>query len=362
MVRENRNIIAMALASAGIILLAYIISRTFANSMYNSSTLALVSLLVPSLSQTTATIVFWLLMPLAMLAINLIFLPAMVEDLNTICLAVEDSEAYKSRSGEAVSAINFLTLQIYQIWWFYKQGVRLNEAAGKYQVHLQFPGWAYALVSFLLRPAALCMMGNDLNLLAKAYNAQKGSGSLPPERGGGQGENRGGWNRVPMPLQSSGMGWKEPSSGMSYAQLPPDRGAGQRVQNAGAYPPSPSAGPAVVDAPWQAVPQPALKPQGTIRIVKGQYAGNEFTISDQESIYMGRDASRCQVVFSRGDISGLHVKVQYDGVRNIYIVKDYSTNGTYLNRSRRLPKGEYTSVPVGSMITLAFGSEEFILG
>ena len=60
-------------------------------------------------------------------------------------------------------------------------------------------------------------------------------------------------------------------------------------------------------------------------------------------------------------VSGLHCSVRYNAQRNTYIVKDHSSNGTYVN-GLKLPKETEMEYPAGTTLVLADGSNKITLG
>ena len=345
MVKEDRNVFGIALVGLLLFGTGYLVARGVSNSVGSLADATLISLVYTSVDDIVFVLVLTLVMPFITLIFNLIFLPDMTEDLNLVCGAVEDSLIYKSRGGAAVSAINFFTLNIYQLWWFYNQGARMNEAAAKYQTRVTCKGWAYVLIALFLRPASVCLMAYDLNTLSAAYNAHAG------EPGFGSGLQKKGQEGYMPP-------WVENNQNISVHVVQEET----TWNNPGQRPVLPAPPERVVTTPVQEAKPAQIGAMGRVRFVKGQYDNNELSLKDHEKVYMGRDVARCQVVFRRGEISGLHCKVEYDGVKNVYMVTDYSTNGTFLNRVRRLPKGEPFECAPGSKISLAFGSEEFLMG
>ncbi len=78
----------------------------------------------------------------------------------------------------------------------------------------------------------------------------------------------------------------------------------------------------------------AAKP--TIEGVAGMYAGSSFPLKADQVVVLGRDAASAQIVFNQGaeKISRRHCSVMFDSRTQMYIVVDYSSNGTYVKGSR----------------------------
>lgn len=94
-----------------------------------------------------------------------------------------------------------------------------------------------------------------------------------------------------------------------------------------------------------------------IEFLSGEFAGTSLPITSGEDICIGRDPQRANIVVSNANtnISGLHCIIRYDEYSKIYVVTDYSLNGTYLNNVRLMPK-KSTPAFKGSVVKLADGS------
>ena len=89
--------------------------------------------------------------------------------------------------------------------------------------------------------------------------------------------------------------------------------------------------------------------------------GAELELKDGESVVIGRDSSKCQMILPDIDISHRHCMIRYSVMDACYYVTDYSSLGTYMNGSIRLTKNERTKCPVGTRLTLGSGSTELQL-
>ena len=67
------------------------------------------------------------------------------------------------------------------------------------------------------------------------------------------------------------------------------------------------------------------------------------------------------MVINNQHVSNIHCSVRYNAAHNSYIVKDHSTNGTFVNGAR-LPKDTAMEYPAGTVLTLADGSNKITLG
>ena len=91
----------------------------------------------------------------------------------------------------------------------------------------------------------------------------------------------------------------------------------------------------------------------------GEYVGVTFDLKEGQTVTIGRDASRCNLVLSSAPkVSGKHCSIRYMGGR--YEIIDFSSNGTMAD-GRKIP----TQVPVifdsGTRLSLADDSVVFRL-
>lgn len=91
-----------------------------------------------------------------------------------------------------------------------------------------------------------------------------------------------------------------------------------------------------------------------ILVLNGSMAGYTVTISDGETLNLGKDAKIAGLVFSSDytHVSRLHCTISYSANGNSYFVTDCSSNGTFAN-GERLPTGKRISVSVGTVLVLA---------
>ena len=101
---------------------------------------------------------------------------------------------------------------------------------------------------------------------------------------------------------------------------------------------------------------------GKITVVRGECAGASAEIRDGEEIVIGRDPTVCHLVFSNNKISRKHCGIRYDSQRDVYLVKNYSMNGTSLLSGHKISSDVFVQVAAGNVIELAEGKEEIVLG
>ena len=104
------------------------------------------------------------------------------------------------------------------------------------------------------------------------------------------------------------------------------------------------------------VPSLTLSPVADIEI------DDLLLVKPGEKILIGRDAASCNIVLSseRKDISRKHCSVKYDPYTDSFKVIDMSSNGTYVN-GRQLVKDQETQFPVGTVLALGNGENQFRL-
>lgn len=91
--------------------------------------------------------------------------------------------------------------------------------------------------------------------------------------------------------------------------------------------------------------------------ISGEFAGAVFDMKAVRQLTIGRNPSQCSVVVPDSGISRVHCVVEYrqDGI----YVKDMSTNGTFWQDGRPLPKNMFAKAAPGSAIRLGSSGPEF---
>lgn len=93
--------------------------------------------------------------------------------------------------------------------------------------------------------------------------------------------------------------------------------------------------------------------QGVLRCIRGELGGASVIIDDGETIHIGRDPGKANFIINDEKISRLHCSIKYDANNNIFIITDFSKNGTVLGNGKRLSTGESTNVFCNTEFTLA---------
>lgn len=173
-------------------------------------------------------------------------------------------------------------------------------------------------------------------------------------------------NPAPQPVQPQNMGYVD--ANQAFAPQPP-------VTQPPVTQPPFSQPPMVQPPVPQVVEQPSnmhiqrqpeehstIAQNGAIEGVSGDYAGAVINLKPGEKIVIGRDAASCNIILSaeRKDISRKHCSVKYDSYTDSFKVIDMSSNGTYVN-GQQMVKDQETSLPVGTVISLGNGENQFRL-
>lgn len=173
-------------------------------------------------------------------------------------------------------------------------------------------------------------------------------------------------NPAPQPVQPQNMGYVD--AHQAFAPQPP-------VMQPPVTQPPFSQPPMVQPPVPQVVEQPSnmhiqrqpeehstIAQNGAIEGVSGDYAGAVINLKPGEKIVIGRDAASCNIILSaeRKDISRKHCSVKYDSYTDSFKVIDMSSNGTYVN-GQQMVKDQETSLPVGTVISLGNGENQFRL-
>ena len=123
--------------------------------------------------------------------------------------------------------------------------------------------------------------------------------------------------------------------------------------------PAPIPQPAPVPQP---VPQPPVQQLGRVRCIEGNANVPGYKFPEENKIIVGANPTRCQIVINGAPhVSNIHCSIRYNAQKNTYIVKDHSSNGTFVNGAR-LPKDQAMEYPAGTILSLADGSNKLRLG
>lgn len=93
-------------------------------------------------------------------------------------------------------------------------------------------------------------------------------------------------------------------------------------------------------------------PQPVLRVLSGMYEGATVNFEPGEEIIVGRDPAVSHVIFPSEKISRKHCSIAFDELTGQFRVTDYSSNGTYIQGTRRIMRNQTQFVPRGTMIAL----------
>ena len=104
----------------------------------------------------------------------------------------------------------------------------------------------------------------------------------------------------------------------------------------------------------------SMENNGAIIGTKGELLGIIYRMKDGESLTIGRDAEKCQIVLKKSNVSREHCIVRrLDD--DTYEVEDCSKNGVYVEGAY-LGKGNKVQSETGNRVWLCDESQEFRLG
>lgn len=112
------------------------------------------------------------------------------------------------------------------------------------------------------------------------------------------------------------------------------------------------------------VPAPAplkQKAMGSVRCTEGVAKGQGFRLPEERKVVVGKSPQRATLVINNPHISNVHCSIRYHVDKNIYIVKDHSTNGTFVS-GVRLQREVAVECPAGTVLSLADGENKITLG
>lgn len=222
-------------------------------------------------------------------------LSQMVRDINIMC----EGDGEHLMHYVAAWLLGFITLGIYYIYYLYRIQNRLHENCDRYNVKVSEKGGTivlWFLLGFLLIGigpfVSLAIVIKNFNKMAYGYNEYLGC------------------NNDISVLDDSLLG---------------------DVNNS----------------------DPTVAREGLLRCVEGPLKGASIVIRDRETVIIGREAKESNLIISDSKISRKHCSVTYDADRNVFVLTDFSSNGTELANGTKLIKGEPTTVNCNTEFVLA---------
>ncbi len=112
-----------------------------------------------------------------------------------------------------------------------------------------------------------------------------------------------------------------------------------------------------------AAPAPQGARGGSITGLSGMYAGQELPLAAGDEMIIGRDNAMCNLIVDQNaeKLSRKHCGIVFDAVRGVYMVTDYSTNGTFIDGGNRLVANMPAQLQRGTIIALGNRENRFKL-
>lgn len=114
--------------------------------------------------------------------------------------------------------------------------------------------------------------------------------------------------------------------------------------------------------PQPVAPAKPLKPKsGRVKCTQGVALGQGFKLPEDRKVIIGKSPQNATLVIHDQHISNVHCSIRYREETDSYIVKDHSTNGTFVH-GVRLAKDVAMEYPAGTVLSLADGTNKVTLG
>lgn len=106
---------------------------------------------------------------------------------------------------------------------------------------------------------------------------------------------------------------------------------------------------------------PVKQPMGRVCVIKGSAKGQGFMLPQNRKVVVGKSMQNANLIINNIHVSNIHCSIRYNEENDSYIVKDHSSNGTFVN-GIRLQKNAAMEYPSGTVLSLADGQDEIQLG
>jgi len=117
------------------------------------------------------------------------------------------------------------------------------------------------------------------------------------------------------------------------------------------------AGYAAPAAPAAAPARPAVQPGAALMCISGQYSGHRIPLTENVTLVLGRESSKCNLMFVSDNVSRVHCKLAYYG--GMLRVWDLgSSYGTWVN-GKKLPANTPAEIRSGDILQIGSGTERF---
>lgn len=107
--------------------------------------------------------------------------------------------------------------------------------------------------------------------------------------------------------------------------------------------------------------KPPKPKAGQVKCTQGAAMGQGFKLPEDRKVIVGKSPQNATLVIHDQHVSNVHCSIRYRAETNSYIVKDHSTNGTFV-QGVRLAKDIAVEYPAGTVLSLADGSNKITLG
>lgn len=271
---------------------------------------------------------------------------------------------------------SFVPFSIYRFYWFYRYGNEMEQMGQHSGASVRMNGKKY--LALLLIPAVIQWVMGLLVLVmcAQLESADYSSGLATLQAVGVltilwkiMGVIRGAicfpaaWTLYLCDLERL-----EAYGNVVVNEVPAARISGRSGGYGGSYDSKPeSIGANVIPGKGSRAPMPVRAREsstqiiGAVVVLTGEYKNVSIPVRNGEQIKLGRDASKCHLVFQNEHVSRLHCGVSFDPRVGVYRVTDYSTNGTFTRNGERLMKNTPQVCRKGTILRMGKSGEEFLL-
>ena len=112
--------------------------------------------------------------------------------------------------------------------------------------------------------------------------------------------------------------------------------------------------------PAPSVPIPRI-PAGSVEVLNGNMKGAQIPLFQGESLVVGRDSRLCNLVVEGPKVSRKHCVIEWDDQKQIYLVTDFSSNGTKIQGGEKLPAHAVFRAEPGTVLELGSPSDQLCL-
>ncbi len=125
--------------------------------------------------------------------------------------------------------------------------------------------------------------------------------------------------------------------------------------------PKPFPNPTPFPQPVPPPPVPVPPKSGRVKCTQGVAVGQGYKLPEDRKVIVGKSPQNATLVIHDQHVSNIHCSIRYRAETDTYIVKDHSTNGTFVH-GVRLGKDVAVEYPSGTVLSLADGTNKITLG